>query len=245
MNDTMGRLVLMTVLALPVAARAQDGLTPAEIACQAHATGIAIGSYVERRASILIDCERDARRGTVPRSDCRVPYGGATSAALAAAHQRAAARSVSFCPDCPECYSGGDCVADAAAKIGRIDGLIDAFKPLVYCNDAPTTDGEAACQATVGHALATMVRRMSRATAACKLREYRGETPLGACDPTDVQDAINLEANRRAQTHAAALIDRACGAPPACFAFPTGARWVAFAVPVSYSPYADLYCVDP
>jgi hypothetical protein len=152
--------------------------------------------------------------------------------------------------DCPECY--GDCSAASAEMVvmGNEQAL-DAFVPLVYCDDSGSADGlnrsEGRCQDTVASTLSNFVASKSRCYQRCRAREHRGSIPAGSCNPP-ASDPATQACITREEARAAAAIDRKCSADnPECYgsAFDTGAKWVNAAEVAVDSGQAATYCGSP
>src|SRR5262245_31738686 len=113
----------MLIVGLVMATSATAEITPAENRCQAKLSKIMV-KYGTSVAKCGVRCQRDARRGRVPYSDCFAPYGGRMNACIydpligkqvkaVTGIRKACDPAIKPTADCPECYDGGDCASFA------------------------------------------------------------------------------------------------------------------------------------
>jgi hypothetical protein len=244
----------LVVLVAGVRASHDPDISDDESKCQLG-TSLAIGKFVTDKAKCLIKCEQGARKALNPATDCDPPYAGATAACVARAETKAEGLEQSKCAkDCPECYAGGDCAADADARVADAESQVDTLRALVYCDDSGSGDGltaaEAKCADTVAKTLSNFAKKKLNCYAKCRKAEHKGTTPPGTCLPaTEAKAAACLD---KEENKAVFLIDKKCEASvnpknekPECFGVSTGATWVALVEAAVDAGQADLYCGSP
>jgi hypothetical protein len=255
MTRTAVRTVAVTsalLLGAPTLGHAQP--TADEVKCQLG-TSLAIGKFLTEKAKCLTKCEQGARKGTTPAADCTPPYGGTTLGCVQRAESKAATLEQSKCAkDCPECYSGGDCAADATARVASAEAQVDVLAALVFCDDSGTgglSKAEAKCQDTVAKTLSNFAAKKLLCYSKCRADESKGKVPAGDCTPPPA-NAKTASCIAKEESKAAALIDKQCepsvnpkAEKPGCFGSQTGAGWVGLVEDAVDGGQAGLYCGSP
>jgi hypothetical protein len=245
MIGTIGVAALLTGLVLtPSLADAQ--LTSDECGCQT-ATGKAQATFVQSKQKCVTKCEVGARKGKNPVTDCDPPYAGTTAACVDKAEAKAISTgSKGKCAkDCPECYSGGNCPADATTRTADNEAQVDAFVPLIYCEPAPTDPDEQKCQDAQAKEAAKFVKSKSVCYAKCRALECKGKVPAGSCTPP-ATDPKTVACIQKAEGKCTSGIDKKCtGTTPACAAFQTSAALCAAIEGAVDAGQADTYCASP
>ncbi len=175
------------------------------------------------------------------------PYAGDTASCVLRAEGKVVSRE-SACLDCPECYSGGDCPADAVARIPGLEGIVDTLEPSVFCDDSGSTDGltvtESRCQQKTAAYLGKLSNGTLKCLTACRKKEFKGAIPAGSCTPP-VSDPRTITCLSKIETRTAASIDRACLAdPPECYTT-GGAGWVDLVKTPVQGLEGGLFCGSP
>lgn len=261
MNTTYGRmmaaalaLALVTAPGRAVASHDPD-LSDDEVKCQLG-TSLAIGKFITDKAKCLTKCEQGARQGNNPASDCTPPYAGTTLACVTRAETKAEGLEQSKCAkDCPECYTGGDCAADASARVADAEAEVDVLRALVYCDDSASLDGltkaEAKCADTVAKALGNFARKKLNCYSKCRKDEHKAKVPAGSCTPPPSDPKASACVGKE-EAKAAFLIDKQCDATvnpkadaPECHAAQTGAGWAALVEAAVDAGQPGLHCGSP
>jgi hypothetical protein len=246
-------LAVLVVRPVHVAAVHDPDISDDESKCQIG-TSLAQGKFVTEKAKCIIKCNQGARKGNNPSTDCDPPYAGATATCVDLAENKAIGLEGSKCEkDCPECYAGGDCAADASTRTAATEAQVDGLRALVYCDDAGSGDGlnadEAKCQDTTARVLSNFVAKKLKCLSKCRKDEHKGKVAPGSCDPPPsamkAADCISKNTDK-----AQKLIDKKCeaaqgGDKPECYGTDTGADWVARGEDAVDSRDADLYCGSP
>ena len=217
-----GGATLAVALALPLTAGAQ--LSTDECNCETQ-TGAAQGKFAAAKAKCLAKCNQGARAGNNPATDCTAPYAGTTQECVNKAETKAEATETK-CKDCPECYSGGNCTADAGTRTATTETQIDGFAFLVFCDDGAspdqTNDDEAKCEQEAAKAAGKFAAAKAKCYAKCRAAECKGKIPAGSCtagavtDPTGkTQDCISKN-----EAKCVAKIGQKCTDPPECYTNP-------------------------
>ncbi len=238
-----------------VTASHDPDVTGDEAKCQ-QGTSLAIGKFVTEKAKCLTKCEQGARKGQNPAADCVPTYAGATLACVQKAEGKAESLEVKKCAkDCPECYTGGDCAADADARVAAAEGDVDTLRAVVYCDDSGSGDGltkaEAKCADTVAKSLSNFAKKKLNCYNKCRKDEHKAKIPVGSCDPppSDPKTAACVD---KEETKAAFLIDKQCEASvnpkaekPECYGALTGAILAGLVETEVDNGQAGLYCGSP
>lgn len=244
------------VLAAGVATASHDpDITDDEAKCQ-QGTSLAIGKFVTEKAKCLTKCEQGARKGQNPAADCVPPYAGATLACVQKAEGKAEALEVSKCAkDCPECYTGGDCAADADARVTDAEGEVDILRALVYCDDSGSGDGltkaEAKCADTVAKTLGNFAKKKLNCLSKCRKDEHKAKVPVGSCTPPPSDPKASACVSKE-ESKAEFLIDKQCESgvnpkaeKPECYGTQTGSFWAGLVEAAVDNGDAGLYCGSP
>jgi hypothetical protein len=233
---------------------AQD-LSTDEVKCQLG-TSLALGKFITDKAKCVTKCEQGARKGQNSASDCVPPYANITLACVQRAEGKAETLEQSKCAkDCPECYTGGDCAADASMRVSDTETQVDILRALVYCDDSGSGDGltknEAKCADTVAKSLSNFAKTKLNCLSKCRKDESKMKVPAGSCTPPP-SDPKASGCVQKAESKAAFLIDKQCdpgvnpkAEAPDCFAGQTGAGWVSIVEMAVDDGDADLYCGSP
>jgi hypothetical protein len=245
---------LVLAAGLATASHAQ-GLTDDEAKCQVG-TSLAISKFITEKAKCLIKCEQGERKGLNPASDCEPPYAGATLACVQKAESKAEALEVSKCAkDCPECYTGGDCTADASARVADTETQVDVLRLAVFCDDSGSGDlltkAEAKCADTVAKTLSNFAKKKLLCLSKCRKDEHKEKVPVGSCTPppSDLKaSACVAKEIGKAET----LIDKQCESSvnpkaekPECYGTQTGAGWAGLVETAVDNGDAGLYSGSP
>jgi len=191
-------------------------LTPRESHCQ-----LVLGPETDRlgahEASYLARCDRKARAGRVPATDCVAPYAGETRNLVDAAVARAKARILAACTrDCPECY-GGDCTVFGDGALTATGAVVGGFATDLLCGGAGTGDAAAGrCRASAARVLARTAVATGRCMVGCRRRALRGATSVESCTPGALADARLTACLAAVAGRAAAPLRRGCASPPSC-----------------------------
>ena len=248
---------LAVALLVPLAWASHDpDISDDESKCQLG-TSLAIGKFVTDKAKCITKCEKGARKEPPlnPDSDCVSPFGGATLACVQKAEGKAEGLEQSKCAkDCPECYTGGDCAADADARVTAAEAQVDGIATLVYCDDSGSgdglTDAEAKCQDTVAKTLSNFAKKKLNCYSKCRKAEHKGTTPPGTCLPATEEKAAACIAKEHGK--AITLIDKKCetsvsdnAEKPECYTTSNGTSWANIIEAAVDMGQPDLYCGSP
>lgn len=246
-----------TALALLIAgaghaALAQE-LSKAEELCRRGTNGTAY-RLAGAKLRCLHRCEQLARKGTIPPRDCTPPFAGDTAACVAAAGAASLVQKSCCVNDCPECYAGGECLEAATQRTLAIESQVDTLAALVYCDDSGSGDGSLAaeerCQDTIAKTLARFISRKAHCYAKCRLDEYRGLVPAGACTPGAVTDPRTSACIAKWEAKTTAAIDKRCstaggGDAPDCHGATTSAEWTARGEALVDVNQPGIFCGSP
>lgn len=236
-------------------ATASAQVTDDEAKCQQGAS-LAVGKFVTEKAKCLIKCEQGERKGLNQASDCEPPYAGTTLACVQLAESKSESLEVSKCAkDCPECYTGGDCTADASARVANTETQVDVLRLLVFCDDSGSPDGltkgEAKCADTVAKTLSNFAKKKLLCLSKCRKDEHKGKVPVGSCTPppSDMKASACIA---KEIGKAGTLIDKQCEASvnpkaekPECYGTQTGSGWAGLVETAIDNGDAGLYCGSP
>jgi len=159
--------------------------------------------------------------------------------------------------DCPECYSGGDCDANASSlAVATVDDFIPSFLESIYCDDSTSADGvtarEAKCFDNTGRNVADLYEQVTSCYSKCIRTERKGfgsescQDPIGpAGDP--VLNAALHECIDAFVEKAVAKIDGACsaqrgGETPECYGATTGSSWTSQVLDLVGEHNDVVYC---
>ena len=245
---------LVVVIGVAMASHDPD-VTDEEAKCQ-RGTSLAAGKLRSEKTRCITKCEQRARNGQNPATDCVPPYAAATLSCVESRERKAEALETSKCAkDCPECYTGGDCAADADARVEGLEYQLDAMLALVYCDDAGSPDGltpaEAKCADTVARSLTDLAEKKLFCLSRCRKDEHKAKVPVGSCTPPP-SDARAAGCAGRAFEKAALLIDGRCESEvnssadkPECHGPLTSHAWAALMEALVDIDDAGLYCGSP
>jgi hypothetical protein len=248
--------VALAGLALTFEPRAASAAAPGgELMCRIG-TSQALGTLVRAKAQCIENCEK-RRFGNEETVACSPPYAGELAGCVAAAEGAAGgAMQASCATDCPECYAGGDCAADADARVADAESHVESLASQVFCDDSASTGGltlnEFKCQRTVRKFLAKFWAAKLQCFAKCERAEAAGKAAAGSC--TQPTDPRTLECLDKAEGKVASLIDNKCepsvnpsADKPECAPYDTrnGAAWVAAEEASIDARLPGLFCDDP
>ena len=252
-TDTVAAFAVAVCLAASTTATAQ--VTKDEFKCQ-QGTSKAVARFVGSKLKCVTKCEQNARKGKNPVADCAPPYAGTTLTCIRgttkAAEDKAKASMAKACAkDCPECYAGGDCAADATARIADAESQIDALVPSVYCDDPdPLTKQEVACEDTVAKTAAKFEASTSKCYDSCNKALFDGDIPTGSCTPPAPTDTKTQDCITKAESKSVAAIDKKCGPPkgdvPECFSSSATGSFVSGVAEAAVDAGVQAtYCASP
>jgi hypothetical protein len=209
------RTLGIVLLALASVASAAP-LSPDESRCQL-VLGPETDKLGAREAALIARCDRKARAGRVPATDCVRPFAGATRKLVEGAVGAAKARIDAACAkDCPECY-GGDCDLFGTGALAATGVVVDGFAQDLLCGGVGQGDASLGrCRSAAARVLAKTAVATGRCVVACRRRELRGATPARSCAADPPSEARAAACVATVNRHAGAQLQRACGAPPGC-----------------------------
>jgi hypothetical protein len=229
-------------------------ITNDESKCQIGAS-LSVGKFINKKAKCVDACFKKAARNPTVLPDCSPPYDGSTFGCVQSAEGKYEGLIQSKCgKDCPECYSGGDCQANADAKIATAEAHVDALLADVFCDDSGSSDGltnaEFRCQRTVRKYVTKFAADKMKCLAHCRKLEHAGRVAAGDCDPPAADPKTQLCIATR-ETRWAERIDKKCEAAvnpsaekPECGSYPAndGAAWIALEEAQVDQQDGDFYC---
>jgi hypothetical protein len=237
------------------------GVTKDEVKCESG-TGKALTKFVGAKSKCAQKCFKAARKTTGPYDGCFPPYTDPTINTCIldptkGAEAKARGAIVKACAkDCPECYGPATC-SSGEPFVTNTENLIDLQGPSVYCTEDggnTPTKGEAKCEDGNAKALVKFVGAKSKCYTKCNQNIFKAKIPEGSCDPPTPSDGATQTCIGKAETKAAAAIDKACftapATPPACYdgsAFRpnSGAGWVALVETVIDGQIPVIACGSP
>ena len=203
-------------------------LTADELKGQAG-TNRASAKFTALKSSCISKCLAAHFKAGTPKEDCLAPsyvdptvntciFGAVKGAepAAQAAFVKATAK------DCPECYSSGDCNADAASRVANLESQIDPFGGIVACSDTPTAP-QFKCETAVAKILVKYVAGRGKCYDKCFATAFSAGSDPSICMPptTDPATSSCLSApSTGTEAKASAAIDKACYLPhtdPPCY----------------------------
>lgn len=220
-----------------------------ELKCQ-NGTSTAFAKLVGARAKCLTRCYQGLREGLVPATDCAPPgFGGDTAACVLDAAKGVEAKALAtlgkVCvKDCPECYAGGDCTANATAVVDVAATVMDSqLVPFIYCGtQAALTPVQAKCQDSALKQAAKLAGAIAKCTAKCKTAEGAGKVPPGSCGPAPL-DLATATCIQTAQGKVTAAIDKGCSVErPSCYPGFAGLLFAGLTTAVMDGQNAPTYC---
>jgi len=243
-------LILMTARG---AAAIDNG---SELYCQIG-TSQSVGKFIRDKAQCIDNCQKKAFVDGVAPS-CSPPYAGSLLGCVTSAEGQAGGSMQSSCAhDCPECYAGGDCQADADTRVADAELHVEGLAAEAFCDDSASGDGltlsEFKCQRTVRKAIAHFAASKLKCFAKCRKGEVGGKVAAGSCaQPTT--DLKTQECIAKAESKTAFLIDKKCEVSvnpsadkPECAPYDSrlGADWVAAEEAYVDASLPSLFCDDP
>ena len=196
--------------------------------------------------------------------DCLPPYGGVTALCIndtiygvKGVENKFSAAILKACTppptrECPECYSGGDCNAEAASRVAAAEDGIDAFVPGIVCERDTAMPQEQWCQRGVMKALAKLFGAQQKCYAKCQSNAFKGLLPASACQPYP-SDPTTATCVNIAETKTASAINKICNdaevphSAPECGggSYPDGAAWANLASIWTAGTVVQNYCGSP
>ena len=227
-----------------------------ELKCQLG-TSLELGKFIQSKAKCIENCQKQVFGGSGNPADCVPPYGGSTAGCVTSSEGKAGGAIQSKCnKDCPECYTGGDCMADADAKIADAEAHVETLTADAFCDDSASGDGltlsEFKCQRTVRKFVTKFAAGKLKCFAKCRKGEIGGNATPGSCtQPTT--DTKTQGCISRLESKTAFVIDKKCESTvnpsadkPECGLYPTtdGAGWVALEEGEVDARLPDIFCND-
>ncbi len=205
-----------------VPASAQYPISKDAFSCQDRAAR-SLSVFVRVKDQCIESCERRARQGKNPFSDCTPPsFGGDTANCVATkAVARISLNILKGCQkECPSCYAGGDCATGGSDRVSNLENVVDNLNDAIYCS----TGGDAnvnACRERVVKAIGTYDRRRTKCYRDCFASAQKGDIPASDCAPPSPADAETATCLAAAESTAATSIDKGCFGPrdaaPPCY----------------------------
>jgi len=253
------------VATLAGAAHAQT-LTALELKCQLK-SATAEAKFVQGKFKCVSHCWYDYwHSGSMSSfADCLPPYGGETALCindtllgLKGVENKFSAAIVKACTppptrDCPECYSGGDCTAEAGNRVGSVEGTVDSFVPGIFCERATAMPQTQWCERGVAKVLSKLVGAEHKCFAKCQSNAFKGLVSVNACQPPP-SDPTTATCMNAAGAKATAAIDKICNdaevphSEPECpdpGTYPDGATWANLATIWTFGDIVQNYCGSP
>lgn len=249
-------LALALSLSLGGIASAAGTLTADEFKAQA-AFGKAGAKFTDAKTKCVSKCIATAVKLATPQANCLAPaYADAAvnlcifDAVKGAEAKAQAAMVKAGLKDCPECYSGGNCSAQAATIVAALESQIDPFGPLVFCDPAPVAATTLKCELAVSKSLTKYVAARQKCYDKCQANAFKGIGTASACLPpaTDAATIACLsDPVKGTEAKTALAIDKACtlkASNPACYvpSFDTGAEWASLVAVAIDGNQATTYC---
>jgi hypothetical protein len=254
--------LLVAGLLAAVAGHAQaqifEPLAPLELKCQL-AVAKAEAKFVNAKTKCVAHCFYDFwHSGSMSSyADCLPPYGGETATCIDDPLKGAEARYsglIAKCAlptkDCPECYSGGDCTAEAASRPPTVGSEYDPFVPAIYCERSSAMPQEQKCQLNVAKQIAKLVALEHKCYAKCQSNAVKGLNSAEACQPP-ASDGITQLCIGTAKAKTALAIDKKCDdaevphSTPECddaSTYPNGEAWADVATLWVSGDVVSRYC---
>jgi hypothetical protein len=238
-----GAMGMFAVLvAGPAGAQSDD-----ELKCEINASKV-VAKFVKGKGKCLQKCWSTERKGDPADCDAAGGRDGTTQACITAAETKSNDGQAKKCTaDCPECYNGGNCPADAAGKTSNTEGLVDTQDENVHCDNTTGTDDEFKCQASTGKTLAKLVGALSKCTQKCKSAEAKGDAAPGSCAPP-VSDPTTQTCVTDATNKCIAGVNKKCsdvGVTPPCWTvtgIDTGMEWCNSVKTIVNSQFNEFFC---
>ena len=257
------RLLAVGVVVLFGGAGHAQTLTALELKCQLKSTQ-AEAKFVQGKFKCVSKCWYEYwHSGSMsPFDDCLPPYGGATALcindALKGVETKFSAAIVKACTppptrDCPECYSGGDCAAEASSRTTSVESGVDSFVPGIFCERATAMPQTQWCERGVAKVLSKLVSAEHKCFAKCQSNAFKGLVSASACQPSP-SDPTTAACVSAAVAKTTAAIDKICNdaevphSEPACptpGTYPDGAAWANLATVWTFGNVAGDYCGSP
>lgn len=217
--------------------------------CQQNASK-AVSKFVGSKVKCLNKCWSSFRKGdpvdcldTAQDGD---PRDATTQACINAAETKSNEGQAKKCTaDCPECYNGGNCPADASGKTDTTEGLVDTQDNGIHCNPGGVTPDEAKCEDNTSKVLAKLVASLAKCTQKCRANEEKGKAAPGSCTPPP-SDSSTQGCISAAKAKCAAGVDKKCGAnTPACYSGANGTLLCNTVASLVDGQYNEFFCGSP
>jgi hypothetical protein len=231
---TVRRAVILGSLAsllLAPLALAQD-VTDAEFKCM-QGLDKASAKFVGSKTKCALKCFGNAWKvpQVEPFSDCDPPYSGLAANCIIddpakpakSAEEQFSAAILKICDpasnpknECPDCFSGKDCsnTGEATNRVQFVEGQIDTFGPLVFCERPSATKDEQKCQLNTAKVLSKYAAATTKCYDKCQSSLRKG-TADGTCDPPSPSDTATVACISKAQGKAIPGVDKLCTGVPA------------------------------
>ena len=238
-------------------------LTALELKCQFKST-TAEAKFVQGKFKCVSRCWYEYwHSGSMSSyADCLPPYGGVTALCIHDALKGVESKfssamfkacSKPFTTDCPECYSAGDCDAEAANRLADVGSEIDSFVPGIFCERATAMPQEQWCQRGVTKALFKLVTAEHKCFAKCQSNAFKGLVSASACQPP-TSDPTTANCLNAVEVKATLAINKICNdaevphSVPECddaSGYPDGAAWANLGSIWTSGNVAHDYCGSP
>ena len=243
----------LTLTVTPVPAQSPPA-NKIQLKCQ---TGVskATATFVKSKLKCAQSCLGKARKTSGPYTGCKPPdyTDPKTNACILdsekGAEAKASAKIDKGCAaDCPACYDGIFC-PDSTVFVGAVEQELDFIGVQIYCREAADespTKAEAKCEDTVAKSLAKFVGVKAKCYQSCITAEFKGKIPANSCTAGSPSDVATQDCITKAETKAAASIDKVCvavpGNPPCYAPGMSGAAWIAIGEDAVDVVASAVYC---
>jgi len=266
-NPSIVRAPLVAgLVVLTVQAAGAQPITPLEFKCMAK-TATAGSKFVASKLKCVAKCwyEYWHSGSMASYADCLPPYGGVTAQCiddtvfgLKGAENKFSIAIVKACTppptsQCPECYSGGDCTAEAASRVANDESQVDSFVPAIYCERASAMPQEQWCQRGVAVAISKQVAAEQKCYAKCEQNAFKGLILSSACLPP-ASDGTTQACLAAAELKSRTYIDGKCNdaevphSVPECDdagTYPDGTGWANLVSVWVSGTIPESYCGSP
>ena len=250
MKKLFGFGVVVLAAAL-VAGSASAALTGDESKCELTASKT-VAKFAGKKVKCLNKCWSHLRKGDPAICEPAGSRDVDTQGCIDEAEAKSNAGQLKKCTaDCPECYSGGDCTADASSKTATAESLIDtqdSGSAAVHCNGGTVSKDQGKCQDNAAKTLTKAVAALSKCTQKCRKNEEKGKVPPGSCTPP-ASDPKTSDCVTNAVNKCKIGVNKKCvgAATPACWAppFNDGDGWCNLVKGIVDGQYNSYFCSSP
>ena len=259
-------LLVGSTLAMMARGGHAQTLTPLELKCQLKSAA-AEAKFVQSKFRCVSHCWYDYwHSGSMSSyADCLPPYGGETALCindtlfgLKGAENKFSTAVVNACTppptrDCPECYSGGDCTAEASNRVTDVGSMVDSLVPGIFCEQASAMPQAQWCQRGVAKGLSKLVGAEHKCFAKCQANAFKGLVSASACQPFP-SDPTTASCVNTVIAKITLAIDKICNdaevphSEPECpdpGTYPDGAAWTNLATFWTFGDVVANYCGSP